>query len=131
MKTNLQTREATLPERAEGTRDRRIVAPRADIHENGDVITLWADMPGVDEAHVNITLDKDVLTIQGTSVEDELTNHAVSYREYAERDFRRSFSLSSEIDRTKISATVRDGVLKLVLPKSEPAKARRIEVKAG
>lgn len=131
MTKTLQTRDAALPERAEGTRDRRLVAPRTDIHENGDVITLWADMPGVDEAHVNITLDKDVLTIQGTTTDDELANHAISYREYTTRDYRRSFSLSNEIERDKITATVRDGVLQLVLPKSEPAKARRIEVKAG
>jgi len=127
----LQAREPEVVEKYESTRDRPTVAPRTDIHETGDNIVLYADMPGVDDAHVNITLEKNILTIEGTTLQDDRPSHALSYGEARPRDFRRSFTLSDMFDRDKINASVRDGVLKVVLPKAEPAKARRIKVSAG
>lgn len=127
----LQTREQAALEPTEGTRDRRVVAPRTDIHETGDAIVLLADMPGVDEDHVNITLERSVLTIEGTMQESSFPGHALAYGESVVRDYRRAFTLSEHIDQGKISAKVRDGVLHLTLPKAEPAKARKIQVKAG
>ena len=128
---NLQRPNPTGLEGAEGTRERPSVAPRTDIYENGDNIVLLADMPGVDEDHVGITLEKDVLTIEGALYSDERSGHELAYGERRARDFRRSFTLSNEIDRNKISASVKHGVLRLTLPKAEPAKARRIKVRAG
>lgn len=129
--TELRKHDSHSLDRTEGTRDRPVVSPRTDIFETGDNIVLSADMPGVDESNVGITLEKNVLTIEGTAMVDERPGHELGYSEAAPRDFRRSFTLSDEINRNKISASVKHGVLRLVLPKAEPAKARRIKVNAG
>ncbi|MBN2283288.1 MAG: Hsp20/alpha crystallin family protein [Deltaproteobacteria bacterium] len=113
----------------EPTRDRKVYIPRVDILETADGITLCADMPGVSENTVDITLEKGVLTIQGTVEPDRYEKHRITYAEYDIGDFRRSFSISDIIDQEKIEASMKDGVLWLTLPKAEPAKPKKIDVK--
>jgi len=132
----METRELTKQETPAGgqlerTRNRRTYMPAADIYETGDHIVVLADMPGVDENSVNITVEKNVLTIDGNVNEEVLQNHTLSYQEYGVGDYRRAFTLSAEVDRDHITATVKDGVLRLTLPKAEPAKAKKITVRPG
>ena len=106
----------------------RVFTPAVDIIEHKNDIVLIADMPGVDERSVDLTLEKNLLTIHG-HVENETPdkfNQLIS--EYTLGDYERTFKLSDEIDRDKIHASVKDGVLKLVLPKAEKAKAKKIPV---
>ena len=121
--------ELTRAESQENTRDRLVFIPRADIYEAGDQIVLLADVPGVDEKSIDITLEKNVLTIKALVEPDEPANYTQTYREYQVGDYQRSFVLSDEIDRNGIDASVKDGVLRLVLPKAGPAKTQRIAVK--
>jgi len=88
-------------------------------------------MPGVGPDGVDITLERQVLTIRGRSSANERTGHQRIYNEYADGDYERVFRLSEAIDRDKIEATLRDGVLHLVLPKAEPARARKIALKTS
>ena len=126
-----QQKQEVVEAEAERTRDRKAFVPRTDIYENGDAITIVTDMPGVDENSLDITLEKGVLTINGY-VEPELPEgYTLTYAEYEIGDYQRSFKLSNEIDQEGIQATLKDGVLRLVLPKVGPAKARKIEIKAG
>jgi HSP20 family molecular chaperone IbpA len=123
---------AQTPETVERIRNRRVFVPRTDIYETADNIVLTADMPGVDQKGVEITLEKNVLTIQGNveplqSVKEMRQVHT----EFEEGDYQRAFTLSDEIDRENISASVKNGQLKLILPKAGPAKVRKIEVVAG
>ncbi|MBC8414510.1 MAG: Hsp20/alpha crystallin family protein [Nitrospira sp.] len=126
----IQKKEADSKEGIERTRAKKLYAPPVDIIEDEKGLTLIADMPGVNEGSVEITLEKNILTIYG-AVEPEVHD---SYRlvsaEYGLGDYQRTFTLSDEIDRDKILATVKNGVLRLVLPKSESAKTRKIPVKA-
>ena len=115
---------------AERTRERACFVPRADIYETNDGITVVADMPGVDENSVDITLEQNVLTINSYVAPVEPEGYRLAYAEYRVGDYQRRFTLSDQIDRDKIEATVRDGVLRLHLPKVEPI-ARKITVKAG
>lgn len=126
----IQKKEAETPEGTERTRSRRIYAPSVDIIEGKDKITVTADMPGVDEQSVDITLEKNVLEIYGKVDPDIPQNHRLVLSEYGIGDYQRTFTLSDEVDREKIEASVKNGVLRLVLPKSEKARTRKIPVKA-
>jgi HSP20 family protein len=132
----LQTLEAEKQEvetvdGAERTRARRAYVPRVDIYETDDAIVLLIDMPGIDENSVDITLEKNVLTINGYVTADDPDNYSLVYAEYESGDYERSFNLSDEIDREKIEATVKNGVLRLHLPKAGPAKTHKITVKGS
>ena len=110
---------------------RPIFLPPADICETNDAIVVMTEMPGVGTDGVDITLERRVLTIRGRSSANEHTGYQRVYNEYADGDYERVFTLSEAIDRDKIEATLRDGVLHLVLPKAEPARARKIELKTS
>lgn len=115
---------------AERTQARAAFVPRTDIYETESHMVMVADMPGVDENSVEITVEKNVLTIKG-HVEDEVyDDKSLAYAEYRVGDFQRSFSISNEIDQEGIEATVRNGVLQLMLPKISPV-TKRIAVQAG
>lgn len=132
----LQTMEAEKQEvetvdGAERTRARRAYVPRVDIYETDEAIVLLTDMPGVDENSIDITLEKNVLTLNGFVEANDPDNYSLAYAEYQTGDFQRSFTLSNEIDYEKIEATVKNGVLRLHLPKAGPAKTRKITVKGS
>ena len=121
-------KEAELEKGVELTRATRLYTPTVDIVEHENDIELLADMPGTDEKSVDITLEKDLLTIYGKVEPDISENHRLVLSEYCVGDYKRTFAISSEVDRDRIQASVKDGVLKLVLPKAESAKARKIPV---
>ena len=110
---------------------RPMFLPPADIYETRDSIVVLAEMPGVAPDGVDITLERRVLTIRGRSAASEHTGYQRVYNEFADGDYERVFTLSENIDRDRIEATLKDGVLRLVLPKAETAKARKIELKAS
>jgi HSP20 family protein len=114
----------------ERTRDRLAFVPRADVYETSDAILVVADMPGVDESSVDITLENNVLTINGYVEPEEPEGYTLAYAEYRVGDYVRAFTLSDQIEREGIEATIRDGVLRLHLPKAVAARKRKITVSA-
>ena len=121
--------EETPVDEMERTRSRRSFVPRADIYDTDQEITVLADVPGANEKTVDITLEKDMLSITAF-VEPSIPNgFEIAYAEYEEGDYQRSFRLSDEIDRDKIEAVVSDGVLRLRLPKIQEAQTKKIIVK--
>jgi len=128
----LETKKSETPAHAELERpsnsERRYFVPRADIYESTQQIVVLADMPGVKQDNIDITLEQNILTIHGRVEESEVSGFSQTYTEYGVGDYKRVFSLSNEIDREGIQATVKNGVLKLVLPKSKRALPRKIEV---
>ncbi len=130
----LQIQEAEKQEvadsEAERTRDCPAFVPRADIYEMADAIVVLADMPGVDENSIEITVENNVLTINGYVEPRQYPDHSQAYAEYRVGDYVRAFSLSNQIDRDGIQATVRDGVLRLHLPKQTQARRRQVTVQA-
>lgn len=122
--------EVATPQSGEPVRNRRVFAPLADIYETNERIFVLADMPGVDEQTIDITLEKSVLTIEGYTSSQTEAGLRLVHCESPEGNYRRVFLLSEEVDRDGIEATVKDGVLKLVLPKSAKAMARKITVKS-
>lgn len=126
----VQKQEAQTPEKGERTRTTPVYIPRADIFETEGQVIVIADMPGVSESSVDITLEKNTLTIRGQVEPESNPEYTLSYAEYGVGDYERSFVLSNKIDQERIEASVKNGVLRLLLPKQEEAKARKIQVKA-
>ena len=127
----LQVREKQeLQTDAEQTMPGVVFTPAVDIFESEEEITLLADMPGVTSDGVTIDLHNDELKLTGEVEPQGSEKETYLLREYETGRFHRHFSLSDHIDQDKISASMKDGVLRLVLPKVEKAKPRKIEVKS-
>jgi HSP20 family protein len=112
--------EAATPRRIE------YVLPAVNIYETGDGYLLEADMPGVTRQGLEISLDRNELTLSGRR--ESPSFETVHYRESSNGDFRRVFELDPEIDTEKISARMDSGVLTLTLAKREQLKPRKITV---
>jgi len=124
----LQVRQKREVEKQESTAPARSFVPTADIYEAENALTLVLEMPGVDKGNVEINVEAGVLSIEGRLDFSKYEGMQPVYTEYNIGNYRRSFTLSNKIDQDKISAEMKDGVLTLVLPKAEEAKARRIPV---
>jgi HSP20 family protein len=121
---------AKPPEGAERTRDRPVYVPRVDIVETEDALEILADMPGVTRDGVEVTLEQRVLRLRGRAELPLPEGVAPLYLEYEPGDYERAFTLSEAVDPAGIEARVRNGVVRLRLPKAGPAKLQRIEVRA-
>jgi len=120
--------EVTTP--AEQTRPGLVFTPAVDIFETDKEITLLADMPGVKAGDLNIDLREDVLTLASDVKSPEGADEVDVIREYRTGKYYRQFTLSQVIDQGKIDAELKDGVLRLQLPKVEAATPRKIAVKS-
>jgi HSP20 family protein len=103
--------------------------PPVDVFEAADEIRILAEVPGVKPEDVKISVEGNVLTVQGTKhqVVEETTDRVHRYeRTYG--SFERTFTLPATVDSTKIKAGYENGVLTLSLPKAEKAKPRQIQV---
>lgn len=117
-------------DRAERMARRRVATPAVDILECGEGVTIRADLPGVPADGVDVSLDRDLLTIRARSRFEPPKGLQAVYREHDAVDYERTFTLGRDIDRDAVTATVRLGVLEVFLPKARAARARRVEVKA-
>jgi HSP20 family molecular chaperone IbpA len=116
----------------EGTRTNPVFSPPTDIYETKDALCLILEMPGVEPEGIDVTIDKRVLTIKGRSGASMAhEGYSLTHAEYRDGDYERSFTLSENIDGERIEASVKDGVLRLTLPKVKPAPAKTISVKPG
>jgi len=105
-------------------------SPSVDIAEGKDIYTVKVELPGIDKKDVKVTVQDNVLMIQGEKkqeIESKDENYHRVERSFG--SFARSFRLPSLVKADKIDATYKDGVLTITLPKSEEAKAKEIEVK--
>jgi HSP20 family protein len=119
------------PAKAERVRPGRVFLPAVDIFETPEQLVLMADMPGVAGDKLNLDLKENHLIISGEVAPPLGAGETMLAQEYYTGDFHREFQLGSLIDQSKIEATMKDGVLHLVMPKVEKAKPRKIEVKVG
>ena len=108
-----------------------VLLPPVDVIEDESGITVNADMPGVTKENLTIRIEGGALTIDAPLTLGESKNLNAVYSETRSAHYKRSFTLSRELDTTKIDAAIKDGVLKLHVPKLEHAKPRRIEVRAA
>ena len=105
--------------------------PPVDIYEDETGFTLTADLPGVSKERLGVKVNGDNLLIEGDVSVPAPQNMELLYAEILASSYRRSFTLSRELDASKIEANLKDGVLKLRIPKAEEARPRKIEIKVG
>lgn len=102
--------------------------PRVDIMETDEELTLFADLPGAKQGNVDIRYEKGELHLQASCpIRQEATNYMLN--EYGVGDFYRSFTISQDIDASRIAAELKNGVLTVHLPKTEAVKPKKIQVK--
>ncbi len=132
-----QTKEMEVQEQElvqednERTRECRCFVPRADIYELNEEIVVAMDMPGINENAIEITLEKNILNVKGFAQIDDAGELSLAAAEYEIGDYERSFRISDAVAKDKIEAVYKDGVLRLILPKAEKAKAQKIAVKVS
>jgi HSP20 family molecular chaperone IbpA len=107
------------------------MVPPVDVYEDEAGITVLADLPGVSRERLAVRVDGDSLLIEGTAEASGPSNLELLYGEAQPAAYRREFTLSRELDAGRIEAQLKDGVLRLSIPKAEEAKPRRIEVRVG
>ena len=108
------------------------VVPPVDIFEDDHGITVLADLPGVSREQLGVRVDGDSLIIEGNASPMAVPqNMELIYSEAQFPSYRRQFTLSRELDPSRIDAQLKDGMLRLTIPKAEDARPRRIEVRAG
>ena len=109
----------------------RHVVPPVDVFEDESGITLLADLPGVSRERLGVRVDGDTLLIEGSAEVPGPQGLELVYGEARVPAFRREFTLSRELDTSRIDAQLKDGVLRRAIPKAEEARPRRIEVRVG
>ena len=109
----------------------RAVLPAVDVFEDDSGITLLADMPGVPKDQLELKVQADTLSIEGRVVSPTPEGLEAVYAEVRIPRYRRTFTLSRELDASKVDASLKDGVLTLRIPKQAHAQPRRIEVQTG
>ncbi|QDS91765.1 Spore protein SP21 [Roseimaritima multifibrata] len=114
---------------AEPTRQVPLFQPRFDITENENELTLYGDLPGVQQDELDIRYENEQLHISG-KVAARNQELQVLHQEYGIGDFQRTFTIGESIEADAINAEVHNGVLIVHLPKAEAAKPKRITVKA-
>jgi HSP20 family protein len=123
----LREKEEIRKDDGEPTKAGVYYSPAVDIYETDDAITLLADLPGVEKDGLNIHVEDRQLTITGEVKQPEDRLQPL-YSEYGIGGFSRTFRLGDTIDQSKISASLKDGVLTLALPKADRLKPRKIEI---
>lgn len=113
--------------RESGRQEVRPIAPPVDIYETDTMVVLLADVPGVTADGVDVTAERDTLTIRGRV---ERQPAEPDYQEFELRDYSRSFTLTQDLEADRVTATLRDGVLRVEIPKSARVQPKRIPVKA-
>ena len=105
-------------------------SPAFDVSETDEQLTVKAELPGIAEKDIDISISDGILTIKGEKKhekEEEDAHYHTVERRYG--SFSRTMRLPTDVDTEKVDATFKDGILRLTLPKTEASKPRKIEIK--
>ena len=108
-----------------------VLRPAVDIFENGDAITLFADLPGVADNTLSLEIDDKTLTIQGDIAIAMPGDLQSLHADVRSTRYQRAFTLSSELDSAQIKASLTNGLLAVTIPKREEVRPRKIEITTG
>jgi HSP20 family protein len=128
-KTEMTTRQST---EAQQRRERtQALRPPVNIYEDADGITLEADMPGVSKEQLQVRVDRDQLLVEGEVQFPMPEGMEALYADVRATRYSRSFAISRELETANIEANLKDGVLRLRIPKRAEVRPRKIEVRVG
>jgi HSP20 family protein len=117
--------------REQAAAEQPALLPPVDVIEDASGITLFADLPGVPKDKLNVRIEGDMLLVEGEMGLEMPKDMEATHVEVSLPRYRRVFTLSKELDPERLSAELKNGVLKLHIQKAEHAKPKRIEVRAG
>jgi HSP20 family molecular chaperone IbpA len=103
--------------------------PQVDIYETENQFVVVADVPGAAEEDIELSIEKDVLSLHAKVTQPQFEGFESRWRGYGIGDWKRSFRLTEAVDREGIDATVKDGVLRVTLPKAKEMLKKSIPVK--
>jgi HSP20 family protein len=106
-------------------------APAVSLRDDGEMLVVRAEVPGLGEKDVTVTLNQDVLTLAGERKVQHMEGYRPHRQERAGYRFSRSFSLPTRVDGDKVTATVSHGVLTVQLPKARESQPRQINVRGA
>lgn len=107
-------------------------APPVDIFEKHDDLVIRAEIPGMQKEDMDVRIENGVLTLRGERKQDTEVGEENAYRlERVYGMFTRSFTLPTTVDAAKVTATYKDGILEVSVPKAETAKPKQVEIKAA
>lgn len=115
----------------ERAQSRVTLTPPVDVSEDSQGITLWADLPGVTKERLSVKVHDGNLYIEAEAMVRTPAGLRLQHAEIREPRFARAFSLGADFDTSKIDANLKDGVLKLTIPRHDEARPRRIEVRTN
>jgi HSP20 family molecular chaperone IbpA len=122
--------ETAMTRREDDSSQRRItLTPPVDIFEDSQGVTLWADLPGVTKDRLDVKVHDGNLFIEAEAAVSTPAGLRLQHAEVRQPHFARAFSLGGDLDASKIDASLKDGVLKLTIPRRDEARPRRIEVR--
>ncbi|MFU8780280.1 MAG: Hsp20/alpha crystallin family protein [Kiritimatiellia bacterium] len=126
MTTDKDTTAVQNPSRNETPQT--VYVPPVDIREDGESLTLLADLPGTEQHEVDLSMENGVLTIDAKPTMQAPEGYTLAGQEWDYGTFHRRFQISDAVQVDKITATVRNGTLKVTIPKREEVRTRKIEI---
>ena len=129
--TNFAANPAANPAPAAASRNEPALQPPVDVIEDATGITLYADLPGVPRERLNVRVEGDQLAIEGEAAIALPAGLQAQHAEVTLTRYRRTFTLSKELDADQVSAELSHGVLRLRIPKAAQAQPRRVQVQVG
>lgn len=130
--TAMNTTGNTAGNQLQGKKEQgKFLRPLVDIYEDAGGITLKADLPGVSRERLDVQVDGDTLTLHGDVAIDMPEDMGATYADVNAMRYRRSFTLSRELETDQISAEIKNGELTLSIPKRAELQPRKIEISAG
>lgn len=128
-KTDVTTSQTTPARETRG--DTATLRPSVNVFEDADGITLEADMPGVSKDRLELQVDQDSLLIEGDVQLAMPEGMEALHADVRATRYSRGFALSRELDTESIDASLKDGVLRLRIPKRAEVRPRKIEIRTG
>lgn len=125
------TRTEAAPAVEAPKRKFRARSPRVDVSETPEAYLVTADVPGVSLDAIDLTVEENRLELVARRTPASFEGHSPAFRQYGEGAYQRAFSIPEEIDRAAIRADLRDGVLRVRLPKAKPAEPQKVKIQVG
>lgn len=110
---------------------RRTAWPRINVHDLGTELRLRAEVPGLTEKDLGVTVEQNSLTVRGERSADAPEGYSVHRQERGPLSFARSFTLPCRVDPEKVAANLKNGILEVTLPKLAEAQPKQIRVQAS
>lgn len=108
-----------------------VFPPPTDVFETKDAMILAIDMPGADPGTLDVSLERRSLKVSATVAPSAPQGYALVYAEFRDGKYERTFTLPDPVDAERIDAVLKDGVLRLTLPKESPSPAKKITLRTS